>query len=679
MKRTILLIAAAGAVACSDGGSGPGATATRLSFTAQPGSAIADTAIPGEIKISVLDQNGGVLTSATSAVTVAIGENPGSAALDGNTTVNAVAGVATFTGLTLNSVGAGYTLVATSPGLVPDTSSTFTVTLSLNDGDGDTYSPNAGDCNDFSAAVNPDAVDFPDATFIDMNCDGLDGERDNATFVSQSTGLDDSGCGTEAMPCATIQQGIDRAVALGRRDVYVVAGDYAAGAFTMANGVSVYGGFGLSYSRSPANVATVIGNRDFPIDGATQSIVVLAENLTAPTTLADLTLSGADANARLASGQGKSAYVIVARNVPAGMLTIARNTIIARNGMHGQLGANGTNASSLAATPSMDGTDGGNATELVAACDASSRGAAGSGGSDVSGGIGLSTRGGNGGPGGEMDTDCTGIFPGNWNTNAQPGDAGAAAAQNGGVSYGGGGAGGGLCANTAQPGIDGRTQNGAAGFGGAAGGHLIGDFWYAHDGADGAVGANGGGGGGGGGSGGCDASTRSYGAGGGGGGSGGVRASGATSSGKGGGGSFGIYLINAFPTISNNTITLGNGGNGGAGGVGGQGQSGGLGGDGGPGAGGSFAAGRGGDGGHGGHGGGGGGGSGGSAFAIYLVNGSVVVVTGNTVVGGAAGTGGAGGVSAPGAPVAERDGNAGGAGATGVVGEQATCAGSAGC
>ncbi|MBK7908725.1 MAG: hypothetical protein IPJ78_19565 [Gemmatimonadetes bacterium] len=60
-------------------------------------------------------------------VTVALGANPGGATLGGTTTVNAVAGAATFPGLTISAGGIGYTLVATSPGLGGATSDPFTV------------------------------------------------------------------------------------------------------------------------------------------------------------------------------------------------------------------------------------------------------------------------------------------------------------------------------------------------------------------------------------------------------------------------------------------------------------------------------------------------------------------------------------------------------------------------
>ncbi len=61
-------------------------------------------------------------------VTLALSGNPGGSSLGGTLSVQAVNGVATFTGLTIDNPGGGYTLQATSNGLLTGTSSSFTVT-----------------------------------------------------------------------------------------------------------------------------------------------------------------------------------------------------------------------------------------------------------------------------------------------------------------------------------------------------------------------------------------------------------------------------------------------------------------------------------------------------------------------------------------------------------------------
>jgi hypothetical protein len=79
--------------------------------------------------VTVLDGNGNTASSSSAAVTVAITQSTGTsgALLSGTTTVNAVNGVASFSGLGINLAGSGYTLTATSSGLTAATSNIFTV------------------------------------------------------------------------------------------------------------------------------------------------------------------------------------------------------------------------------------------------------------------------------------------------------------------------------------------------------------------------------------------------------------------------------------------------------------------------------------------------------------------------------------------------------------------------
>ena len=62
------------------------------------------------------------------SVTVALANNPASGTLGGTLTVTAVNGVATFSGLTINNPGNGYTLQATANGLTPATTTAIDVT-----------------------------------------------------------------------------------------------------------------------------------------------------------------------------------------------------------------------------------------------------------------------------------------------------------------------------------------------------------------------------------------------------------------------------------------------------------------------------------------------------------------------------------------------------------------------
>jgi hypothetical protein len=104
--------------------------ASRLAFTVQPTNTVAGSAIdsPGGVQVSVQDAGGNTVTTNTASITVAIGTNPGGGTLSGTTTLSAVNGVATFSNLSINRTGTGYTLTASATGLTSATSSTFNLT-----------------------------------------------------------------------------------------------------------------------------------------------------------------------------------------------------------------------------------------------------------------------------------------------------------------------------------------------------------------------------------------------------------------------------------------------------------------------------------------------------------------------------------------------------------------------
>jgi hypothetical protein len=107
------------------------AAASKLAFTAQPTNTVAGVAITPAVTVTVQDADGNPVTSgagSTASVTIAIGTNPGGGTLSGTKTVAAVAGVATFSGLSIDHVSTGYTLTAASTGLAGATSGTFNIT-----------------------------------------------------------------------------------------------------------------------------------------------------------------------------------------------------------------------------------------------------------------------------------------------------------------------------------------------------------------------------------------------------------------------------------------------------------------------------------------------------------------------------------------------------------------------
>src|SRR6266480_5534210 len=95
---------------------GTSSVATKLAFTVQPGTAAAGAAI-APVQVAIQDASGNTVTSATTGVTVALGTKPSGASLSGTVTVAALNGVATFSTLSVNTVGTGYTLTAFASGL----------------------------------------------------------------------------------------------------------------------------------------------------------------------------------------------------------------------------------------------------------------------------------------------------------------------------------------------------------------------------------------------------------------------------------------------------------------------------------------------------------------------------------------------------------------------------------
>jgi hypothetical protein len=104
----------------------PGA-ATQLAFNNQPLSTRKATTMP-PVTVAAFDAFGNAATGFTGNITVAIGSNPNLGTLSGTKVVQAVAGVSTFSTLTIDSAGIGYTLTAAASGLTGATSATFEIT-----------------------------------------------------------------------------------------------------------------------------------------------------------------------------------------------------------------------------------------------------------------------------------------------------------------------------------------------------------------------------------------------------------------------------------------------------------------------------------------------------------------------------------------------------------------------
>jgi streptogramin lyase len=103
------------------------AAAAQLVITQQPPSRV-QVNTPFSMQASIEDAYGNVVTTASGTVNVAFANNPTRATLGGTLSVTASAGVASFTNLTVNKVGSGYTLRVSSSGLTSATSNPIDVT-----------------------------------------------------------------------------------------------------------------------------------------------------------------------------------------------------------------------------------------------------------------------------------------------------------------------------------------------------------------------------------------------------------------------------------------------------------------------------------------------------------------------------------------------------------------------
>ena len=528
--------------------------------------------------------------------------------------------------------------------------------------------------------------DHPDG--LDRNCDGIDGDRSQALFVSKVG--DDFAAGTPEAPLLTIGEALEQAGDPNARvrDIYVATGVYSEN-ITLVDGVNVYGGYALGFrERNREEHPTTILGR--PPEMRVQGTVTAA-GIEQPTRLEGFDIYGANA----AVAGANSVAVLITDSGDA--LTLTNNEIIAGNG--------GPGARGDAGQPGTSGEDGEVGARALSTPNANCRNrstAGGSGGAgrcrrqDVSGGVG----GGGGCPQSQEDNgnipcssarrdDCRNSCDAS-PCNPLPPPQGV-----GGEGSGPGDAPGGeatydrwhntgdcaLCGlfpglpHLGQPGANGPTgDSGNAGQGCEQRiGRLDPAFrWGTAPGAVGRVGVHGTGGGGGSAGSGLDATGNAancrdtLGGAGGGGGAGGCGGS-AGSGGQGGGGSFAVIVAfgpdglgaDGLPRLTRNRIIRGVGGAGGPGGAGG------IGGVGGEGAVGGISSrvfcaepgGRGGNGGNGGHGGGGGGGCGGISAGVYVSGAGRIDADGyaednELVESGRAGEGGQGGGSTgnPGTP-----------------------------
>jgi hypothetical protein len=100
---------------------------TQLVFITQPGNSSAGVAFPAQPVLRAQDAGGNLGLNFNGAVTMTVGANPGGGSLSGTNPRLGVNGVITFTNLSINAPGLGYTLIASAPALASATSAPFDI------------------------------------------------------------------------------------------------------------------------------------------------------------------------------------------------------------------------------------------------------------------------------------------------------------------------------------------------------------------------------------------------------------------------------------------------------------------------------------------------------------------------------------------------------------------------
>ncbi len=144
----------------------------KLAFLQQPSNTSTQAAISPAVQLAIEDASGNTVASATNPITVVL---QGGAGLGGTLTVTPQNGIATFSNLTVSTIGSGYTLSATGPGLSSTISTTFTVSAPASGTNGTTV----------LASTPPSLTATPGGTFkIIYNWDAMPVPGQYSVFVN---------------------------------------------------------------------------------------------------------------------------------------------------------------------------------------------------------------------------------------------------------------------------------------------------------------------------------------------------------------------------------------------------------------------------------------------------------------------------------------------------------------
>ncbi len=114
-------------IASGGGGGGGEGASSRLAFLVQPNNVTVGSPISPEVKVIALDTLDRVLGDFNGRVSLTLGSSVSGGNLSGTTRVVASGGLAIFDTLRISQAGAGFTLLASAPGLVSVSSAPFTV------------------------------------------------------------------------------------------------------------------------------------------------------------------------------------------------------------------------------------------------------------------------------------------------------------------------------------------------------------------------------------------------------------------------------------------------------------------------------------------------------------------------------------------------------------------------
>lgn len=552
-------------------------------------------------------------------------------------------------------------------------------------------------------------IDLPDrapasgagASYVDENCDGIDGVVTDAVFVAVNGAP--GGNGTRTSPLQSIAAGVAAQQAQNKRYVLVAQGLYRENV-RLFDGAQIFGGYAQDFLKRDPKLYTTTWQGVAPT--GTAIAPVHAESLGAggaarETVVSGFVITGWDATQSTAPGANGDASIGVFLRDVGPRFVLQSNDVLAGRGGAGGRGPTGSQGFGRQAGTMLNGQRGINSqffpngqctvmnhrTGALPGTNNICAGANGGAGGDVvcpvytfAGNQGVqqmyaapppTSRNGQGG----FDWSFDNLSSPGCNHVTESGFPSTIQAHDG---------------EDGKPGADGTGGNGGPGaattsrFGSFVGGRWVPSPAAATSGQGGLTAQGGGGGGAGGGvarftAGGCQGWE--IGATGGGAGAGGCGGTGGNAGGA-GGGSFAIVITasapgGALPTILNNRVQRSAGGTGGDGGFGGPGGLGGAGGFGGVAARwSSSVGGKGGEGGNGGPGGGGGGGAGGPSFGVLGFNVALggFSTTNSFITSAVLDTGGPGGAGGSSPGTTTSSGTAGARGASGNLTALSSCA-----